>query len=331
MIKKLLLTAATLCMALSASAENRDKCYWMQEQSVSPFPDTDMRTAALAFPQSQELKLVQIGSSMGGGPLNYYLPGHKFIRCPSDTVPNVSIAYWLSGAALVPGYSDVYSTNLRGVGLRITALRNPSSTIPLNDSYQNSTPLAISITNFSVDFIRTADKIETGSIDLNLDLYARFHDWTALTLSATGSILVTTNEYFSGCAGSPTTNIRLGNVNVQDLAQRNKRSFNLEVLCAGAPAGSKLPVKVYFEGSNSGPGRLNLTPGGATGVEIAVTSNGVKLPFNVASALNMDWLRTESGGERYTLPIVAGYERIGNSKVEVGKADATMNYVLEYN
>lgn len=330
MIKKLLLTAATLCMALSASAQNRDKCYWMQEQSVSPFPDTASRTGTLTFPQSQELKLVKIGQSMGGAPLSYYLKGHKFIQCPSDTVPRVSIAYWLSGAALVPGYSDVYSTNLPGVGLRITALRNPPSTIPLNDSYQNSTPLAISITNFHVDFIRTADKIGTGSINLNLDLYARFHDWTALTLSATGSILVTTNEYFSGCAGAPTTNIRLGKVNAQDLAQ-NKRSFNLEVVCAGAPAGSKLPVKVYFEGSNSGPGRLNLTPGGATGVEIAVTSNSMNLPFSVGSALNMDWLRTESGGERYTLPIVAGYERIGNSKVEVGKADATMNYVLEYN
>ncbi len=329
MKKKLLLAAATVFMALSASAQNKDECSWMEQPTPSR-PDTASRTSNLEFLSVQELKLAPVGTSMGRFELSYYSRGHKAIVCPIATVPMVDISYWLTGAALVPGYSDVYSTNLPGIGFRITQ-GGTMLTVPFNKSSRNAVAAAYFIGQLYIDFIRTAFEIKTGNLDLNFTLYTRFHDWTALTLSAGSNVALTTKEYFSGCTGAPTTTIPLDKVNVQDLAQRKKRRFNLEVVCAGAPAGSKLPVKAYFEGSNNGAGRLQLTPGGATGVEIALISNNVRLPFSAANALAMDWLRTEPGGERYSMPIDAGYERIGTNDVTVGQANGTVNYVIQYN
>ena len=331
MIKKLLLTAATLCMALSASAQNSGGCYWL-EQPPAAQPDTASRTTNYVFLSTQDLKLVPIGAPMGSFFLSYPFRGMPDLKCPLNTVPTVNLSYWLEGAhQLVPGYSDVYSTSLSGIGFRLKEAGSGGQTVPFNESRKNAPLATFGLRNFNLEFIRTAHHIQPGQVHLNFKVFGKYHDWTAITFIGNSTVELTTREYFSGCTGDPIIDFPLGKVHVSDLPKRQTRRSWLNVVCTGLPAGSKLPVKVYFEGSNNGPGRLRLTPGGATGVEIAVTSNGVKLPFNVGSALNMDWQHSTSDGERYNLPLEAGYERIGNSKVEVGKADGTMNYVIEYN
>lgn len=327
MIKKLLLAAAAVFMALSASAQNRNQCYWL-EQPAASIPDTASRTTNFVFLPTQELKLAPVGQSMGGYKLNYAFRGLAMVKCPHLTVPTVNLSYWLQGARLAPGYSDVYSTNVPGVGFRLVERGYFADSVPFTRSRQNAVALSFGISELNVEFIRTAFEIKTGTVDLNFTLYARYHDWTALTFYANSSVLLTTKEYFTGCAGAKTITFPLGKVNAADLPLRKTRRLNLEVVCTGLPAGSKLPVKVYFEGSFNGPGRLSLTPGGATGVEIALSRDGTKLP---GSAVDMDWMRSESGGERYRLPIDVGYERIGDSTVTVGQANGTMNYVIDYN
>lgn len=327
MIKKFLLAAAMVFMALSASAQNRNQCYWYQWTS-GPTDDTASRTTNFEFLPTQELKLVPVGQSMGSYRLNYALGGSRLIKCPDLTVPTVNISYWLEGASLEPGYRDVYSTNVPGVGFRLVQRGYFTESVPFTRSTRNAVALVFGISDLYVEFIRTAFEIKTGNVDLNFTVYARYHDWTALTFYANSRVLLTTKEYFTGCAGAQTITFPLGKVNAADLPLRKTRRLNLEVVCTGLPAGSKLPVKVYFEGSFNGPGRLSLTPGGATGVEIALSRDGTKLP---GSAVDMDWMRSESGGERYRLPIDVGYERIGDSTVKAGQANGTMNYVIDYN
>ena len=327
MIKNLLLAAATVFTALSASAQNRNQCYWL-EQPAASIPDTASRTTNFVFLPTQELKVVPVGRSMGSFRLDYAFRGMPYLKCPHLKVPTVNTSYWLEGATLEPGYSDVYKTNVPGVGFRLAEKDYFTDTVPFSRSRQNAVALAFGISDLYVEFIRTAYEIKTGNVDLNFTVYARYHDWTALTFYANSRVLLTTKEYFTGCAGAQTITFPLGKVNAADLPLRKTRRLNLEVVCTGLPAGSKLPVKVYFEGSFNGPGRLSLTPGGATGVEIALSRDGTKLP---GSAVDMDWMRSESGGERYRLPIDVGYERIGDSTVKAGQANGTMNYVIDYN
>lgn len=327
MIKNLLLAAATVFTALSASAQNRNQCYWLEQPAASR-PDTASRTTNFEFLSTQELKLAPIGRSMGSFQLNYAFRGLRMVKCPDLKVPTVHTSYWLEGATLVPGYSDVYSTNVPGVGFRLKERNYYKETVPFSRSRQNAVALAFGLSELDVEFIRTAFEIKTGTVNLNFRVFARYDDWTALTFYANSSVVLTTKEYFTGCAGAKTINFPLGKVNAADLPLRKTRRLNLEVVCTGLPAGSKLPVMVYFEGSFNGPGRLSLTPGGATGVEIALSRDGAKLP---GSAVDMDWMRSESGGERYRLPMDVGYERIGNSTVKAGQANGTMNYVIDYN
>jgi type 1 fimbria pilin len=326
-IKKLLLAAVTVFMALSASANNRNQCYWFK-WTGGPTDDTASRTTNFEFLSMQELKLAPIGQSMGSFPLNYAFQGLPYIKCSNVTVPTVKVSYWLEGAALAPGYTDVYSTNVPGVGFRLTERGYFTDTVPFSRSIQNAVALAFGLSDLYVEFIRTAFAIKKGTVNLNFRVFARYDDWTAVTFYANSSVVLTTKEYFTGCAGAKTINFPLGKVNAADLPLRKTRRLNLEVVCTGLPAGSKLPVMVYFEGSFNGPGRLSLTPGGATGVEIALSRDGAKLP---GSAVDMDWMRSESGGERYRLPMDVGYERIGNSTVKAGQANGTMNYVIDYN
>ena len=95
-------------MALSASAQNSAGCYWL-EQPPAAQPDTASRTANYGgFPSTQDLRLVPIGAPMGHFFLNYPFRGMPDLKCPLDKVPNVTMSYWLEGAQLEPGYSDVY-------------------------------------------------------------------------------------------------------------------------------------------------------------------------------------------------------------------------------
>ncbi|MCP1482003.1 type 1 fimbria pilin [Pseudomonas chlororaphis] len=141
-----------------------------------------------------------------------------------------------------------------------------------------------------------------------------------------GIVNIKTQSYFSDCTGVEKLNITMGRILIEKLEKDEEPSFNLDELCSGMAAGTKVPVKVYFEGSSDGPGRLNLEPGGATGVEISLLNDrGVKLPFSQGNALSMTWIRSEPKGEIYRLPVVANYVKKSSQKIVPRKANATLN------
>jgi len=256
--------------------------------------------------------------------------GLEEVQC-AMSVPRVYWQYSDIGEGTKVGvFDDVYETNLPGVGIKFLwyglgrggELENsPTSTIEL-------------IRRQRLLLVRTAREVAGGTLQLNHTVTFTVNGWTAAEIRLTGQINLINDDYFSGCTGVKMLNIPMGRVMASGLGQQEAaQNFNFDVLCSGLPAGSKLPVKVYFEGSSDGPGRLNLTPGGAQGVEIALTTDNpsVKLPFTSAGALDMKWIRSEPKGELFRLPIRAQYVRKGKEPVGGGKANAVLNYILEYN
>lgn len=256
------------------------------------------------------------------------------IKCPYPAVKEYLREFYVADGELAEGFTNVYKTGTPGVGVRFIISLNwsPEKSLPLTHKHPNHQATASGVVRtIQLEFIRTARDVGQGATAMHFRIEQDINGWNAAQIIVNGSTKLETRSYFAGCAGVEKLNIPLGKVSIADIGKQQKH-FNLDVLCSGMPAGTKLPVRLYFAGNSSGPGRLNLDVGGAQGVEIALTnSKGVRLPFAKSSALDMDWINTQPGGELYRLAISAGYARKGTEKVEVGQANGTLNYILEYN
>eukprot|EP01133_Synstelium_polycarpum_P005897 gene5897-6825_t len=305
----------------SAQADNPGNCYWVDNHSK------DMRTHNITLPGVFDLRNVPVGSVMAKTSMYDSFPS----RLSCSPRPRFwDNGYIIEGEQLVEGFTNVYKSGLAGVGIRF--LHYNTTILPY--SYHGSTETftyANGVPYVTVEFVRTSRDVVSGEAFINFKISTMLNGWKSSELFISGTTKLQSQAYFSGCTGVDKVNIPMGRVAIGELDAK-PTPFNLDVLCSGAPAGTKLPVKVYFEGSSDGPGRLNLEPGGAKGVDISLTNDrGVALPFSQGSALSMTWTRTQPQGELYRLPVVAKYEKKGALKVEVGKANATLNYILEYN
>lgn len=319
-----ILTALCAAFTLSSAYGKPGDCFW--------YPDTasfEYREFSVIAPASYTLTKAAIGAAMGTASAT--VDGlSKTIRCNYKIHPIVTYKYWIEGTP-VPGYTDVYDTGLPGVGVRL--LDSSSRQIPFEGSYSNAPAMVTNITpKLNFQFVRTGRDVANGPAKMNFVIRYKVMDWEAANIVVQGQTNLTTPNYFSGCTGTESININLSRVARSEVDKAPERAFNLDVLCAGANAGSKLPVKVYFEGASRGTGLLSLTPGGAKGVEIQLTTDkGIKLPFTKSSALSMTWTQSEPQGELYRLPVVAKYVRQGAAVIEPGIANAALNYILEYN
>lgn len=317
------LIAASFAILVSSAAyaDNTGNCYWYPQLS-----DKTKRYFALTPKPSSTLFLAPIG-----GRMNYQaLPlGSNLLKCPG-AVSTVTYGYSID-APLEDGYDKVYRTNIPGVGVRL--VDTAKTPLPYESSYTNAVRMSLSLSNpLTLELVRTSRDVKTGILNINIKIKVRIHDWDAAEITIAGPIDLTSSSYFSGCTGEKSQNIPLGKVAIPLLEQQVPHAVGLNVLCTGLLPGSKLPVKIYFEGSNEGSGMLNLTPGGAEGVGVALTTPaGVKLPFAKWSGIAMQWVRTEEDGERYTFEFNAKYARKGSAKMTPGRADAVLNYILDYN
>ena len=277
-------------------------------------------------------------SLLGGVPIGGRLGISGSIRVWTNTtlivcaLPTVPYALSVSRGELAQGFTDVYKTGIPGVGVRFLNRNQPNSgaAIPFTVESPTNNGLTV-IGSLSIEYIRIGRDVAQGTALMDYTIQFAIDGWNAVDINIGGSTILRTQEYFSGCSGIDKLNIPMGRVSVGDFGTR-QQSFNLDVLCSGGRPGRRVPVRVYFEGSSDGPGRLNLEPGGAQGVEISLVNNrGVRLPFAQGSAMNMTWTRSEPNGELYRLPVVAEYARKASERVRGGAANATLNYILEYN
>ncbi|WP_336346543.1 fimbrial protein [Pseudomonas monsensis] len=308
-----------------------DECAW---SSSSPIPgSTELRVWSVVAPQLLTLRRVPIGSVMASSAeLIVHSEGWQR-QCPPKRYPTLRQEVFFKNLELVDGFDNVYKTRLEGIGVRVLSVGSYKSPIPfVRETTPNHNLLYSNVPDrIKFEFVRISRDVEAGDVPIKLTIHDYLNGWHAAEITVLGTTKLKSEGYFSGCAGVEKMNISMGRVLVMKLEESNT-PFNLDVLCSGMSAGTNVPVKVYFEGSSDGPGRLNLEPGGAKGVEISLlSSKGVKLPFLQSSALAMTWIRSEPQGELYRLPVVAEYVKKASQKAEAGRANATLNYVLEYN
>ncbi|MFT0869081.1 fimbrial protein [Pseudomonas sp. CAM1A] len=321
-----LAAAGTMLASNNAQAANPG-CYWYTGGSGSI-----KRFFSMTAPTQIELKSAAVGAVMATVPKVTIHTEIWQIKCPFPAVANYSGRHYVADGELADGFTDVYKTGIPGVGVRFMSWAgNASGSLPLDQGYTNSTSKYINVIKaVQMEFIRTAQFVGKGTANLSYRIEQDINGWNAAQLQVGGSTELTTRSYFTGCAGVEKLNIPMGRVSFSEIGKKQK-SFNLDVLCEGMPAGSKIPVRVYFEGNSSGPGRLNLDAGGAKGVEITLRNgSGTLLPFTRGTALAMSWVSTQPKGELYRLPVSATYARKGTVKVEAGAANATLNYIIEY-
>lgn len=320
---------AIFAMAVScaAFADNSAQCWW------DPQPqDKAKRYIPLIPAATKTLNLAPIGGRMAYQTFSLRAVTGRvnLFRCPVN-IPTITYSFRMD-APLEDGYDDVYRTNIPGVGLRfVDGFLNRA--LPFDVSYVNAVKNARYLPEpLTMELIRTARDVKTGTLNVNIKMIAKVQDWDAAEANIIGPIELTSSNYFSGCTGEKRQDISLGKVAIALLEKQTPQPVGLSVLCTGLLPGSKLPVRIYFEGSNEGAGMLNLTPGGAEGVGVALTTpSGARLPFNKWGGLAMQWVNTEEDGERYTFEFNAKYVRKGSAKITPGRADAVLNYILDYN
>ncbi|CAI8789192.1 hypothetical protein EMIT0324P_10742 [Pseudomonas chlororaphis] len=159
-----------------------------------------------------------------------------------------------------------------------------------------------------------------------------------LTGNSDGTVELLNDVMFAGCESvGGAVNVAMGKQTIDNIKKGSTKEvlFNFDVRCTGLSPTTKVPVKVYFEGDSPADGLLNLTgqgqPGIASGVGISlVNDKGTKLPFDIARSIPLAWSRSTEDGEIYRFTGTAKYVPTTGS-IAPGKADATMNFVLDYN
>ncbi|BBN53712.1 hypothetical protein TRE132_18370 [Pseudomonas chlororaphis subsp. aurantiaca] len=159
-----------------------------------------------------------------------------------------------------------------------------------------------------------------------------------LTVNSDSIVELVNDAMFAGCESvGGAVNVAMGKQTVDNIKKGSVKEvpFNFDVRCTGLPPTTKVPVKVYFEGDSPADGLLKLTgqdkPGVASGVGISlVNDKGTKLPFDIARSIPLNWNRSTEDGEVYRFLGSAKYVPT-TGQITPGKADATMNFVLDYN
>lgn len=318
-------------------------CFWMKDRQNIPsgIEHIDYKVGLIS---SLYLKMVNVGEVMGSATSNIGVVGEAsspYFKCRHPQVITILRKYELpqsSALQLENGYRDVYKTALKGVGVRLKMTQGVSilSVPGVFSSANYPAIVGQAASSLTYEFVRTAQGVESGALNLDFVISGKINDWHALSITGNNTTQLVAQSYFSGCVGTQKDiKVPMGKIWSGDLPSNTRtETFSLDVRCSGLRAGTKLPVKAYFEGDSSGPGRLELRSGGATGVEILLRGGpgaGVALPFYKSQAIEMTWQGTDTEGELYTLPITARYAKKANTKVVPGRADAVLNYIIEYN
>ncbi|MDF3865955.1 fimbrial protein [Pseudomonas denitrificans (nom. rej.)] len=317
-----------LLISIFSGVTYANSCYWIDNNKF------EHRDFIESLPSTIDLARVPIGGVMASAKIGKPLYGKRFY-CPHNKVPEVLLVYTASGLTLSDGFSDVFQSGAPGIGIRLKIDSGwpEGQIIPFEYKLRNGEAIGLEVDSIKMDFIRTALYVEGKTVNLNFDVDLNTNgNWHTATMKFGGAINLVNRQYFAGCSGADLINVNLGTLSLASIDSGPTKNFHLNVLCTGLPAGTNLPVKVYFEGNSDGPGRLNIAPGGAEGVEIALSSaQGKKLPFNKSDALNLTWINSDPAGERYDLEVDARYARKPGEVAKPGKADAVLNYILEYN
>jgi len=306
----------------------------------------NQRTFNVNFPAALNVSGAPVGGVMARAEVRFAPDDLSDAVCRKGSVPTFSIT--VPGGEVDPGYRGVYKTNLQGIGVRFVFLDRlannkyiPPWTGIVWDGLVNRPPVRAVVelvrTEKSVATAGTVSVAFTAIFDADKDFRGNVNRYQ---ISSEGTTEIINDVYYGACSTTtPAINVRMGKELIERIryVEAPRHAFSLEVVCGTNKPGNPLPVKVYFEGDSYADGGLRLaghgTEGVASNVGIMLRSDkGTYLPFTPGRALAMDWSRSSAEGEVYRFSATATYVPMSPmSPMKPGRADATMNFIIEYN
>lgn len=303
-------------------------CYW-SDGIPSPV------TKSINMPAKISIAAVPIGSELARHTVDLW-PGPTTSQCSGVTTVTASLETGL----LLSSQEYTYETGIKGIGVKFCTGTSGAGSFTRCLPYSREVPAGVgpyTPQNIQVIFVRTGRDVASGKVPLKIKSHWKHVDH-GLTFDLGGTTELINDVMFAGCESvGAAVNVPMGKQTIENIKKGSVKEvpFNFDVRCSGLAPNTTVPVKVYFEGNSSGDGLLNLTHQGqagvASGVGIAVVNDkGVKLPFDIARSIKLDWNRSTADGEIYRFVGSAKYVPT-SGQMTAGRGDGTMNFVLNYN
>ncbi|WP_281081626.1 fimbrial protein [Variovorax paradoxus] len=239
----------------------------------------------------------------------------------------------------VAGYYNVYSTNVQGVGIRLSRVDGPSiSYYPHAYPTPNGIGQLVAGTWFQVELIKTANI--TGNGSLAGGTYTRYYGdgepyWSALTTILSGDVngITIITPSCSVDAGSRNIPVEFGRVSLSNFkgmdSTTGDRRFSIKLQCQANPNLQKwvdLRMDATQDPSNR-QGVLRITQRGAgtaTGVGIQLLGGDAQ-PVRFGEGMQVGPMKNGS----YDVPYTARYYQTA-ARMRPGRADGTATFTLQY-
>lgn len=270
---------------------------------------------------------------------------HDAVRC---TLKGYGQGDYISARqTLVPGFANVYSTDVEGVGIRIYQSAGwlqgyypfQTTNLPVGNN-------DISEGEFVVQLIKTDDNVGSGLISTNRQFTRYYFDRdrlrgkSAITSSFRGSGTTIVSPTCKVLAGSQNIAVDFGEVPSARFSgigsTVENRDFSIELDCRGSNLTqfqSKIGVRLEaMQDSSNRAGVLQITPGAnaASGIGIELrdmrTGDEQELNFNMPLTIGTS---TAANG-RMSLPLRARYVQTREGRVGAGVANGKATFTITY-
>ncbi|MGJ0481628.1 fimbrial protein [Pantoea agglomerans] len=276
------------------------------------------------------LATVQTGALNGGSGLGGCSPSPWSATNPPNFSSDGSAPLYTTLSALGSG---IYDTNVAGVGIRITFTDGANNNMLMPFSKIYSLGSSIIVRNITVELIKTAATIGTGT--LRTGVLAQQTFYTSATNVGTGWAigLIGTSTLAQVACSVTNTNINVPMDSVKNIdfkgrgTTTSEKSFNIPLSC---DAGTK--VNVTLDAGSSGSydasiGVINLDSSvstAASGIGLQILSNSTPVTMGTLMSIGT----TASAGV-FNIPLTARYYQTGSS-VKPGTANATATFTMTY-
>ncbi len=317
------------------------KCY--RDDLVAPLPDNiflDISDVVLVTPSMQVGDVIRRVNTGGGGTL-------PPTRCSSDG----GFIYARYSAAAqqvpVPGLSNVYPTQVEGIGVRVfLATSYHLGFVPYDEVVPPGGRILTSLQTFYVELVKTAEATGTGQVFPMGRLFEVYYDGDGPTKAYIRGLYVSSGlaVVSSTCkveGSSRNIVVDFGSVPRTDFSgvgsRAASRDFDVTLACQGTSyANVQSSVGIRIDATQdasklSGVLAISKEADSAKGIGIElVRRNGTAeqaVSFGSVIALG----RTAPTGNVLTLPLRARYIQTQAGQVTAGKASGVATFTVTYN
>lgn len=247
----------------------------------------------------------------------------------------------------VPGFKDVYATDVAGIGIRVYRDSGQIQTYyPHTLVLNGSSAVNLAGGRFRVELIKTAAITGSGLIAPSGRFTTYYYDGDGaskpvLISTFKGSGTTVVNPTCSVQAGSRNIVVEFGSVPASTFTgvgtRAINRDFDIRLDCQGSNVAqyqSRIGIRVdALQDSSNLPGVLPLTvaAGAAGGIAIELVQRNGIAEKAVRFAENIDLGASVAGASTMSLPLRARYIQTRAGRVTPGKANGTATFTIQYN